>query len=269
MTTKLCIANSKGGVGKTTLALNLAVGLAERGHQVLLVDTDPEGGIGLSLGKGDAELVGLADVLAGAAEPAQAVLTTRLPSLRLLPRGRLDPNDILAFEEAIEQPGVLSRVLGVASRGCDIVLLDTPPSLGRVLRAALAYAEYVLVPLQTDPLAMRTLPRFFRVMDQVRRNENPGLRLLGISPTMVDLRREASREVLETLWNDFGHVLETHLPRSEAFIKASQRGVPISFLGGKTPPEARRVQLLAAEVDDLLAQHNGEQTDEWHERSLL
>ena len=104
MARRLAIASQKGGVGKTTVALNLAVALAEKGRRTLLVDLDPQGGVGLSLAKGDAELAGLAELLMNQAEPTQAVMTTQLPGLRLLPRGRLDPTDVAATSRRSATP---------------------------------------------------------------------------------------------------------------------------------------------------------------------
>ncbi len=116
MARRVVIASQKGGVGKTTVALNVAVALAERGRRTLLVDVDPQGAVGLSLAKGDAELAGLAELILGQAEPRQAVLQTQLPGLSLLPRGRLDPTDVASFEREVSNPGVLEAALGSRSR---------------------------------------------------------------------------------------------------------------------------------------------------------
>src|SRR5512142_1780966 len=107
MARRIVLASQKGGVGKTTVALNLAVALAERGHRTLLVDLDPQGAIGLSLARGDTELAGLAELLMGLIEPKVAVLPTHLPGLSLLPRGRLDPTDVPTFEHEVSAPGAL------------------------------------------------------------------------------------------------------------------------------------------------------------------
>ena len=254
MTKRICVANPKGGVGKTTLSLNLAVGLAERGHRTLLVDMDPDGGIGLALAKGDAELRGLADVFAGVVSADDALLRTKLPTLSLLPRGRLDPNDVVLFEETLATGDTFERLIHKVEREFDVVILDTPSGLGRVPKVALGVSDFVLIPLQAEPLAFRTLPMLLRVIDHVRQTENPRLQLLGIAPTMVDVKKEPSRSVLESLWADFGGVLDAHIPRSDIFAVASQKGLPAAFLSGATPPEVRRVDMLAAEVENLMEQ---------------
>src|SRR5438445_5748601 len=111
MARRVAISSQKGGVGKTTVALDLAVALADRGRKTLLSDLDPQGGIALSLAKGDAELQGLAELLMGQAEPRQAVTATHLPGLSVLARGRLDPTDVSTYERELSTPGILEHAL--------------------------------------------------------------------------------------------------------------------------------------------------------------
>ena len=254
MARRLAIASQKGGVGKTTLALNLAVAFAELDQSTLLVDVDPQGGIGFSLAKGDSELPGLAELLMGQIGPEQAVTPTQLPGLRLLPRGRLDPVDACEFEQALFSPGVLEGALAGAEGRADIVLLDTPSGLGQVTRAALAVADFALVPFQTENLALRSLGQVLRVVEHVRAHENPRLRLLGILPSMVDKGATTALTVLSEMWSGFPGVLETIVPRAEVFARACESGIPVGFFAGPRPPEARRFEMLADELVARMSQ---------------
>jgi chromosome partitioning protein len=254
---RICIASQKGGVGKTTVALNLAVAMAERGRKTLLVDLDPQGGIGLSLGRADASLVGLADLLTAHVSPAEALLPTKLPGLTLLPRGRLDAVDACEFEQALYGPGVLEGALSGVSPGFDILVLDTPSGLGLVTRATLGVSDFVLVPFQTEALALRSVSQILRVIEHVRESENPRLRLLGILPTMIERTKGGSLEVLGDIWSGFSGVLESIVPRVATFSEASRLGVPVAFLPGPVSPEARRFDLLAAELELLMERLDG------------
>lgn len=252
MSRRLAVVSQKGGVGKTTIALNLSLAFAESGRKTLLVDLDPQGGIAHSLAKQDAELPGVAELLVGAFEPEDVVVRTKVPGLGLLPRGRLDPIDVGAFETAIGSRGVLERMLASVEAGYDVTVVDTPSGLGVVARGVLAVADFVLLPFQAEPLALRSLVQALRVVDYVQGGENPRLELLGILPTMVERTKDPSHGVMMELWSHFDGVLETTVPRADVFAIASERGVPVGFLAGPPAPEARRFDVLARELADRM-----------------
>lgn len=210
--------------------------------------------------QGDAELVGVADVLVGVVEPERAVLQTKLPTLAVLPRGRLDAVDACEFERALLERGVLEELVASVEGGYDFVVLDTPSGLGMPTRAALSISHFVLLPLQCEPLALRTIDQALRVIEYVRQHENGRLELLGLLPTMVDRDNEPSLNVLVESWRGLGPVLETNIPRADVFIQASETGLPLAYLGGSPSPESRRFELLATEVEALMDQLMGEET---------
>ena len=264
MVRRLVIASQKGGVGKTTVALNLAVALAERGRKTLLSDLDPQGAIGLSLAKGDTEFAGLAELLSGVVSAEAAVVATRLPGLSLLPRGRLDATDVESFESAVARPGALDLAFGACEKGFDIVVVDTPSGLGRVTTAALASSGFALLAFQTESLALRSVGQALAVIEHVQTTSNPRLRLIGILPTLVERERAGSHGVLSEIWHGFPDALETVVPRSEAFGRASALGIPVGFLGdGAGAPEARRFDLLADEIEGRMSRLDG--TEKVHE----
>ncbi|MCU0304719.1 MAG: ParA family protein [Thermoanaerobaculales bacterium] len=266
MTHRIVLTSSKGGTGKTTTALNLAVALAERGRGTILVDLDPQGAIGLFLAKEDSEWGGLAEVMIAGTPPAEVVIRTALPNLGILPRGRIDPVDTPEYELKLHRSDHLEQTLGAIEEGVDFVLLDTPSGLGPVTRAALAVAHFALLPLQAEPVALRTMGQVLRVIDHVNRHENPSLQLLGILPTMVRLDNDPSLNVMSTVWSGFGGVFDTVIPRSDVFIEASEIGIPLSFLGGQTRPEARRFTLLSDEIEARINRMTGIEDDHEHRR---
>ncbi len=271
MTHRIAIVSQKGGVGKTTVALNLSLALADRGGSTLLVDLDPQGGISHSLGQRDDAHGGLTDILAGRCAAENGLLPTKHEHLALLPRGELDPVDVPDYERAMTDPTLVGRVLAAVEPQFRFVLLDTPSGLGAIARAALSLADFVLVPLQAEPLALRSTEQVLRVIQAVRQYENPKLQLLGLLPTMVDRGVDASFNVMSELWNGFDVVFDTNIPRAEVFQTATLRGVPVAFLAGDPSPEARRFEVLAGEVEHLTREltRQEDQDESRQERRLL
>jgi chromosome partitioning protein len=253
----ISVISSKGGTGKTTVALNLAVALAENGHNTLLVDIDPLGAIGLSLAQSDTDWAGIAEYIVEKFKIEDAIIRTKLPSLSILPRGRLDPLDITLYEEVLNSTNVLQEILENIEGKFQYIIIDTPSGLGMITRSALAVSNFALLPLQAEPLSLRCISQTLRVIKHVKEQENPGLQLLGILATMVQLHQDSSFQIMKTVWASFSGVLETYIPRAEVFTIASEKGLPVAFLGGKYPPEALRFELLATEIENIIQELGG------------
>ncbi len=159
MANVISVVSSKGGTGKTTVALNLAVALAEKGDNTLLVDIDPLGAIGLSLARSDTEWAGLAEYILQKIPVEDTIIKTKLPTLSILPRGRLDPLDISLYEEELHSSQTLRNILAEVESKFKYVIIDTPSGLGMITRAALSACNFVLLPLQAESLSLRSIMR--------------------------------------------------------------------------------------------------------------
>lgn len=250
MTHTVAVLNQKGGVGKTTTAINLGVYLAKQGQRVLIVDLDPQGNAtsGLGIDKNSLKKTSY-DVILGT-PLKEAVLTGAQQGLSVLPT---DANLAGAEIELVSQPGREEK-LKAALTGAeyDVILIDCPPALGLLTINALTAANFVLIPVQTEYFAMEGLSQLLSVVQRVKTGLNTNLHILGVVLTMHDKRTSLSDQVkaeLERFFED--KVLKTIIPRNVKLAEAPSHGKTIAE-HDKWSKGARAYKQLAKEVQDRL-----------------
>lgn len=248
----LTIASQKGGVGKTTVALNLGYSLAMRNWRTLIVDTDPQGALGLSLSQKVSAAAGLVNCLLEGATAQEVIIRTRLGALSLLPVGRVGIDRLVPFEEAVQDGGLYDLLIGLESQ-FDLVIVDTAAGFGATTIGALCAATHLLAPVQAEPVALRSLPQLLEWVGWLR-ERGAALELLGVVTTMLQSDDANSRGVAEELWSRFPaeFILQPAIPRDPAFLEATAVGVPVGLLSRNPPPVARIFDQLALTVEARL-----------------
>ena len=240
------VINQKGGVGKTTTAVNLAAALAER-RRVLLVDLDPQANASSGLGVHEPERT-IYDVLVGEVAARRAVVRCGTPNLFVLPASADLAGAAVELDATTEDLLLLSKALIGVRPNYDFIIVDAPPSIGALTLNALAAADQLIVPLQTEYYALEGIAGMMETVDRVRASLNEELHILGILLTMFDNRTKLSQQVEENVRGHFAHdVFRTVIPRNVRLAEAPSYGTPI-FEYAATSQGALAYQALAEEV---------------------
>jgi chromosome partitioning protein len=241
----ICIANQKGGVGKTTTAINLSASLAVFERPTLLVDCDPQGNAtsGLGIDKNSLERT-LYHGLLGRAEGESLILESAIPSLKLIASNV----ELIGFEvEMMSEPErerALKRLLQPLSAGFEYIILDCPPSLSLLTVNALCAADSLIIPLQCEFYALEGLGQLLQTVKRVKRALNPGLSVSGILLTMFDRRTNLSHQVAEEAGKYFKDlVFQTTVPRNVRLSEAPSFGKPIILYDAASPGAQCYVEL--------------------------
>ncbi len=247
MSRKIIFYNQKGGVGKTTVTVNLASALAEMGKKVLLIDFDAQVNLTHAV-SGDPKKKNIYQVITGQVSAIDAVQSTMFNNLFLIP-GSLDIAG-LAIELVDEEKRelFLKRSLASIDDDFDYILLDCPPALGLETVNALCWCDEVIIPLQCEYLAMEGLNLIMRTITNIKKTINPSIRILGILFTMFSKRVRLNQDVVNDITEFFPDlVFKTIIPRSSRLAEAPSHGLPINYYD-KSSSGAKAFKELSKEV---------------------
>jgi len=263
MARTICIANQKGGVGKTTTSVNLSAALAHIGKRVLLIDLDPQGNAssGLGLKKSDFQELNIYHVLIGEKTISEGTYSTRVENLNVVP----STSDLVGAEielvDTQHREFKLKQEIQSISSEYDYVILDCPPSLGLLTVNALTAADSFLVPLQCEYYALEGLSQLLNTAGLIKKNLNPNLHIEGIVLTMFDTRNNLSHQVVAEIKNHFGEkVFGSVIPRNVRLSEAPSHGLNILEYDIKSIGAIKYLE-LAKELDQRVNGSQGNKQD--------
>jgi len=244
----ICVfVNQKGGVGKTTSAINIGAFLAEAGKAVLLVDFDAQGNLTSGIGAKPPK-PGIYELLSGTAEADQATRKTAVPNLDVIPATIDLSGAAVELIDQKERNFFLKKALSPLREQYDYILIDCPPSLGQLTMNGLAAADSVLIPMQCEYFAMEGLKQLLKTTREIQKGLNPSLKIGGIFFTMYDPRTRLANDVIKLISADYkDKVLNTIIPRNIRLSEAPSYEMPISLYDPQCPG-ARAYHALSQEL---------------------
>ncbi|MCP4151345.1 MAG: ParA family protein [bacterium] len=244
----ITVASQKGGVGKTTTALNLAYSLTRCGARVMLIDADPQGALAIATNLKKKTQFGLIDLLKNTAGPEEVIALTKDKTMAIVGMGELNPDVVLLFENEARN-GSLGLIIQPLTRGFDYVIIDAPAGIGGIVSSLLSISDSYILAVNCRAISLKTIPLFLKLVKRIKTNHNSKLNIEGVLITMINNESEIQKEIFNQIKNALPMEVffKTVIPYDDFYEKASLHSVPVALMP-KGTESARPYMELAQEI---------------------